>query len=154
MELTCKGFSAKMGPRQESRKLNLSISSLLKPVTIFPFLSFFLSFFSSFFFFIHQRMGGGVCDEGAWASHWSKTKTVQSACFGLCFIEFHHSAPHSTPVAWNPAYTSELHWSNSLNCFSVKEPFSHASNALFGSNDVIKLTKKNRYYSSFFESLK
>ena len=33
-------------------------------------------------------------------------KTVKSACFGLIFVKFHHSAPRSTLWAWNPAYAS------------------------------------------------
>ena len=60
--------------------------------------------------FGHRRIQGGA--KGARAPCGSKAKTVKSACFWLMFVWFHHSAPHSTPVAWNPAYASVGIWSN------------------------------------------
>ena len=53
--------------------------------------------------------GGGGGTKGARAPCGSEAKTVKLACFGPTFISFHHSAPRSTPLAWNPAYASVIH---------------------------------------------
>ena len=55
---------------------------------------------------LHRHIQGGA--KGARTSCGSEAKTVKSACFWPILISFHHSAPHSIPLAWNPAYASAL----------------------------------------------